>query len=152
MAPENVHLTLKFLGSCPDEQLELIEGKLRDGLSGCPAFASRTNVFGAFPSPKKARVLWLGMEEGPDFERLYGHVEGSMTAIGFKAEERTFRPHITLARLKRPGRVDIEALGSKIDSGHVVQVGEVTLFASYLSQKGPVYEAVAKVALMSPRG
>ena len=145
--PNNVHLTLKFLGNCPDEQIDQIKNALDEAVAPLSSFACVSGGLGAFPSLRRARVLWLGIEAKPELAELSKAVEGSLEGLGFQAEKRAFSPHITLARLKSPRPVDLSVAESTINTKHGFAVGAVTLFASHLSPKGPTYEGLADVKL-----
>ena len=100
--PENVHLTLKFLGEVPEESLDNIGGALRKVAERHEDFEIETDGFGAFPSARKARVLWAGVGEGAARLRdLAGDVENALELPGFEKEGRPYAPHITLGRARR---------------------------------------------------
>ena len=96
-----IHLTLKFLGEVDDTR----EGEVRDGLAaavrGARAFSVAIDGFGAFPSPHRPRVVWVGCEPAPPLELLQHRLEQEMDRIGFPLEGRPFHPHLTLGRAKR---------------------------------------------------
>lgn len=149
--PGNVHLTLKFLGDSPDERIGQIILRLRLALADRTACLSATTSFGAFPSEKRARILWLGIEDTPELKKIYNNIESALNELGFDFDKRPFRPHLTLARLKRPISVDIGLIDSKINAKQPVSVGAVALFSSRLSSAGAVYELLAKIDLMPAR-
>lgn len=145
--PDNVHLTLKFLGDSPDERIGPIISRLRLALADRAAFLCETTSFGAFPGEKRARILWLGIEDTSELRQIYNDIESALSELGFDFDQRPFRPHLTLARLKRPTPVDIGLIDSKINSKQPISVEAVTLFASRLSSAGAVYELQAKIDL-----
>ncbi|MDP1809109.1 MAG: RNA 2',3'-cyclic phosphodiesterase [Actinomycetota bacterium] len=147
VAPDNVHLTLRFLGDCPDEQVEPIIASLRQALTDRVVFHCETTSFGTFPGGKQARILWLGVEAVPELMQLYDYVSSALHDLGFDPEKRPFRPHLTLARLKRPRLIDIGFTDSKIDAKQLINVEAVTLFAAHLAATGAVYESLAKIDL-----
>lgn len=149
--PGNVHLTLKFLGDSPDERIGLIISKLRLALADSAACLCATTSFGAFPSGKRARILWLGIEDTPELKKIYDNIESALNELGFDFDKRPFRPHLTLARLKRPIPVDIGLIDSKINAKQSVSVGAVALFNSRLSSAGAVYELLAQIDLKPAR-
>lgn len=146
ISPDNVHLTLKFLGNCRDEQAAQITGRLEQVLGDCPAFVCETTSLGVFPNKRRARILWLGVEDKPELKQVYDTVNLALQDFGDR-EARSFKPHITLARLKRPGPVDIENINRKIDAGHIIEVDNIVLFSSRLTSAGAVYEPLAKIKL-----
>jgi 2'-5' RNA ligase len=141
---ENIHLTLRYLGDCPAASVGSIETALAAAAAKIRPFSVATDRFGAFPNARRARVLWLGLENTPDIQDLYLAVSEELASIGFAPEERPFVPHITFGRLKIPAAVELSVLGS-IKTGHTIAIDEVTLFASRLSPAGAKYEVLARV-------
>ncbi|MDL2269939.1 RNA 2',3'-cyclic phosphodiesterase, partial [Desulfosarcina sp. OttesenSCG-928-G17] len=100
--PEQIHLTLKFLGDIDLSQVPGIISHLDAGLGKMAAFSVQASGGGVFPNARKARVLWVGLEDKTDgFKTLYGATETAMAAMGFARESRAFRPHLTLGRPRR---------------------------------------------------
>ncbi|HEV2094550.1 MAG TPA: RNA 2',3'-cyclic phosphodiesterase [Rubrobacter sp.] len=102
-APERVHLTLRFLGEVPSGDLPRLTSALGPiGRHGCP-FDAATSGFGAFPSARRARVLWAGIGEGSEkLEDLARAVGALLEPEGFEPEDKPFVPHLTLGRARRP--------------------------------------------------
>ncbi len=106
-APERVHLTLKFLGDVPPQDLPRISAALQPLCDEHDPFDAVTSGFGAFPSARRARILWAGTEEGTgQLSALAQSVEARLEPEGFKREDRPFVPHITLGRSRRPAPFD----------------------------------------------
>lgn len=151
VAPENVHLTLKFLGSVERAAVEPVIGRLGQAVSTEPAFALPVAGLGAFPSVMRARVVWAGVAGSHD--RVIGlaaRVEASLEAVGFPRETRPFSPHLTLGRARTPGRDD--RLAALISAGvgrgfGTVQVASVSLMQSVLTPRGARYSELARIAL-----
>lgn len=152
--PENIHLTLKFLGSREDEQVSEIAGSLAKALEEIAPFSAATDIFGVFPSEKRARVLWLGVRENEELRHVYSNVidalEGHEDPMGPKAEK-VFHPHITIGRLKFPQSIDIDKLNSKIRMAGELIVDEVTLYSSRPSERGAEYTKEAGIRLIAQR-
>ena len=104
---ENIHLTLKFLGDVAPEGLEVITEALDQVAGRHRSFRVQPAGFGAFPSEKRARVLWSGVEEGSSaLSKLAADVEQVLEPLGFGREKRTYKPHMTLGRAHgRPTRL-----------------------------------------------
>jgi 2'-5' RNA ligase len=107
--PEKAHLTLKFLGDVAEEKLGLVAKTLgplclRHGL-----FEARPSRFGAFPSTRRARIVWAGIGEGSEpLRALAEDVEASLEPLGFEREGRAYAPHLTLGRARgRPVSFDV---------------------------------------------
>lgn len=99
VSPDNLHLTLRFLGSVEAERLD----RLGAGLQEIPfqPFEVQLGGLGAFGPAASVRVVWLGVEQGrQELERLSEAIEERCQAVGFEAETRPFNPHLTLARAR----------------------------------------------------
>ena len=105
---EKIHLTLKFLGDVAEEDLDMIEKALQPVSSGHDPFEVSTSGFGAFPSAKRANILWSGIEQGSEHLRtLAEEVENLLAPAGFERESRPYVPHLTLGRARsRRTRLD----------------------------------------------
>ncbi len=148
--PENLHVTVWFIGEATDDRAAQIQQTLR------AAFSTRTfdlavRGCGAFPPSGSPRVFWLGITTGADsMVRLYDEVKDRLTGIGFEPEKRPYSPHITIARVKEvkgPGRAVREVLEAVPADCGACRVEAVTLFRSHLSPKGSRYEPLLRVPL-----
>ncbi|CAN5354201.1 RNA 2',3'-cyclic phosphodiesterase [soil metagenome] len=143
---ENWHLTLRFLGDTPPALRDGLVAELESTTLGEP-FAVRFGGLGAFPHPRRARVLWLGVAAGAaGLRALAAATEEAAQRAGFPAADKPFSPHLTLSRIRPPRSVAalLEGAGP-LDVG--MEVDEVVLYRSHLG-KGPArYEAVARFAL-----
>ena len=98
---EKIHLTLKFLGDVSEDDLESVKQALRPIGERHEPFEVETSNFGAFPSEKKARILWAGVEEGSEHLRAVAEeVENLLEPAGFERENRPYVPHLTLGRAR----------------------------------------------------
>ncbi len=139
--PKNFHMTLKFLGSTSRTVFE----PLADALESVDPFDIRISEFGAFPSPRRARVLWAGGEDvGGRASSLASRIDKVTAGFGFEKETRRFSPHVTLARLRHPGPVEtvIAEMGATAFVA-TVPVDAIVLFRSRLKPTGPVYDVAA---------
>jgi RNA 2',3'-cyclic 3'-phosphodiesterase len=158
---ESLHVTLKFIGEKPESALEQIKQTLRTIFSGAIEIGFRD--YGFFPSPKSARVFWVGIQAAPDLAALASAVDGKMAALGIPKEEHAFSPHLTLARAagrsgsprRRNGdghRSSFQHLQEKLaalpkpDFGTLV-AREFFLYQSQLSPKGSKYTKLARFDL-----
>lgn len=149
---ENLHLTLKFLGYCEEERVEEINEKIRKVAQERQTFDFRLHILGAFPSLKRARILWAGINEGAtEFQTVQEEIDKVLLELGFAPEERKFHPHITLARLKIPRPLDearLANLASQIPDD-MLKARSIILFKSTLTPKGAEYSIVAENFLKS---
>lgn len=105
--PERVHLTLKFLGEVQPDELPRIVAALKPVTDGHEPFDAVTSVFGVFPSRRRARILWAGIDEGAcQLRALAQTVEALLEPEGFPLEEKPYVPHMTLGRARRPTTFD----------------------------------------------
>ena len=99
--PANVHLTLKFLGEIPEDDLGRVAEALGPVRDRHGPFEVVPSGFGAFPSTRRGRILWAGIGEGSERLRaLAGDVEASLELLGFEREPRIYTPHLTLGRAR----------------------------------------------------
>ena len=149
--PENLHLTLVFLGEVADDRLGEIELAVRAGIAGRDPVPTSLAATGAFPRAARARVLWAGMsDEAGGLAALAESCAASMQAIGFPREARAWKPHLTLARFRDPA--DISRMPSAAVRPVAFAVREVTTFRSRLGRPAPRYEAVARAPLGGASG
>lgn len=125
--PEGVHLTLKFLGDTPRDEIATIEEALTVVARNAPSFTLTVEGLGCFPSPRRPRVLWVGVTEPTGCLRiLYEAIEEAMTALGYKPERHGFTPHLTLGRVRRgASRDDMELVSDAITG---TSIGELASF------------------------
>jgi RNA 2',3'-cyclic 3'-phosphodiesterase len=148
----NLHITLWFIGEVADERVVEISDALRRPFDVAP-FSLVLMGCGAFPPSGAPRVLWIGTAKGTEGMReLYGRIEHRLVPLGFAAERRPYTPHLTIARVKDPGRAPARVIRDAI-TGVPASCGEsavsaVTLFRSRLSPRGAAYEPLLRVPLM----
>jgi 2'-5' RNA ligase len=142
---ENWHVTLKFLGSTRPPLTEWVRERIAGVARESAAFEARLVGLGAFPSPRRARVLWAGLEDGAAMTRLAGALEAAF-APEFKPEARPFRPHLTVARSEPPLGLPKE-FGETVLEGGRFGVGALILFRSHLRRPAPAYERLATFSL-----
>jgi 2'-5' RNA ligase len=149
--PENLHLTLKFLGEVGEEKLYGVIEKTRLALSEIFNFKVRLSGLGSFPNPSSPRVVWVGVSQGKDeLKKLSQRIEENLSHLGFPKENREFSAHLTIGRVRSPRKRD--KLVKKIDELESSDVGEfsvdkVLVMESQLSPKGPTYRIIEEVNL-----
>jgi len=98
---EKIHLTLKFLGDVAEDEIGKVKQALQPIREGHDPFWVYTSNFGAFPSERKARILWAGIEEGSEHLRTVSEdLENLLEPAGFEREHRPYVPHLTLGRAR----------------------------------------------------
>jgi 2'-5' RNA ligase len=145
-APETWHVTLKFFGEVPEPDLEGLKASISDAVTGTGAVESQLTDFGAFPAVRRARVLWVGIE---DSMGTLGDLAARLEEIWPDRYPRPLHPHLTLARLKEPSSVTELLQGAAsfpLNREHFL-IGRATLFRSHLGRGGARYEALHHFAL-----
>jgi len=154
VAPGNLHLTLKFLGSVPEERIDAVAGALREASVDVSPFQARIRGLGAFPSARRPRVVWAGVTEGAaEMIDLARRVDAALAALGFPRDERPFSPHVTLGRVREPGRTP--TLTEALASGATREFGQMrvpsaSLMRSELGRQGARYTELTTVRLGRP--
>lgn len=147
--PQNWHVTLRFLGWTTEVQRDLVLMHLADALDASP-FRLRLRGLGAFPKPRKATVLWMGVSADERLDPLAAASEGAAVAAGFVPEDRPYHAHLTLARIRPPE--DLRGLVEAFDACEIsFQVDAVTLYESHVAAGGARYEAIDRLPL-APAG
>jgi 2'-5' RNA ligase len=150
-APENIHLTLKFLGSTPDALLPDIRESLSKILSSYKPFYIRIYGTGVFPNRKYPRVIWTGIDDSEILNKMKGDIEQAMALFGFQKEDREFNPHLTLGRVhSSKGVMNIvnELDNYKTMEFGMLHVDHIKLMKSDLKPKGAVYTCLNDLPLM----
>jgi 2'-5' RNA ligase len=142
-----LHVTLKFLGWVSQERAEELAGLVVRHAAACTAIDTSFAGVVAFSSPRRARIVAAALSDAEHcIARLFAALEGDLELLGIPREERVFRPHVTLARIKRPGDVR-EWLAAAELGADAVRFGELVLYRSRLGPHGSTYEPLARAAL-----
>jgi len=152
--PENIHLTLKFLGEIDDKTLEKITKIMEDIAVKEKPFYMRLLSPSAFPKINFPRVIWIGIDKGDsETKQIAKILEEEIAKVGIPKENRPFSSHITLGRVRSGLNRDklaknLEYLASNVpeDSPEFL-VAKITLFKSTLTPSGPIYEALKEAHL-----
>jgi len=144
--PENIHLTLKFLGYVSKSQLKSIFEAVCESIEGIAPFPLSFSGLGAFPKLENPRVVWVGVGEGREMlSRINRNLEGILKRNGFPAEDREYHPHLTLGRAKSSQNKDqlTEVVKSEKE-GFVgsMEAKEITIMQSILKPGGPEYKSL----------
>jgi RNA 2',3'-cyclic 3'-phosphodiesterase len=145
--PENTHLTLKFFGNVEQSQIPTISSAAMRTVKEVHPFKIGIGGTGVFPGVNRARVLWIGVSDhSHQLSELQRCFEEECLKEGFPKEDRRFRPHLTIARLRSPdgSRALAEAhLNTKLEE-IIVEVKELIVFRSELSNVGSKYTALSR--------
>ena len=145
VAPENIHLTLVFLGVVGAERIQSIADEMDRIGAGTPAFSFEVNGIGSFGG-KRPKIVWAGVGEGESpIASLQKQVDAALRAMGFTLEERLFHSHLTLGRVRSPKGSEalMKGLAELEDSRFGrVEAKSVLLMRSCLQPQGPVYSVL----------
>jgi 2'-5' RNA ligase len=154
VAPEGIHLTLKFLGNTSPQKVVEITRVMEQASQGVSPFQLQITDVGAFPSMRQPRVLWVGIKG--ELDKLIAwqmRIDDGLVPLGFAKENRAFTPHLTLARVREncsPGdRRNLGELVTKtpVEVDYKVAVNSLSLMRSQLLPTGAVYSRLAEIKL-----
>ncbi|MEK6714800.1 MAG: RNA 2',3'-cyclic phosphodiesterase [Candidatus Omnitrophota bacterium] len=148
--PDNVHLTLKFLGETKEEQIEPIK-KILNGLAEkFKVFKTEIAGLGSFPNLKSPRVIWIGANNTDTLSVIANLLEEKLDKVGFPKEKRDFQPHLTLGRVRSLKNINIlkDTLAKNLDfKAGILEVKALSLIESKLTPSGPIYTAFQSTGL-----
>ncbi len=152
--PDNIHLTLKFLGEADDKKVIEIENILAGVAKNYKAFYIRPCAIGAFPKIEFPKVIWIGIDKGDNETKLIaGELEEKISQLGIPKEDRPFSSHITIGRTKSFLNRDklireLKNMEGKIEERfQEFPITKLTLFKSTLTPKGPIYAILKETNL-----
>jgi 2'-5' RNA ligase len=152
--PASIHLTLKFLGNIHPAQVEDIALAVAEEVRDEPPITLGAAGLGAFPSRKKPRVIWIGMEgEVQRLSRIQARVENALEPLGFVREKRVFQPHLTIGRVKDRRRLQtlIDAMATlDMEPFNSFDADEIILYKSDLRPTGAIYTKLHRMPLAAP--
>ncbi|MCX5715275.1 MAG: RNA 2',3'-cyclic phosphodiesterase [Candidatus Omnitrophica bacterium] len=153
--PENIHLTLKFLGEVTEEFLPKVKDALTKAISGFKSFEISISGIGAFPKLDYPRAIWVGIEKGKDETKSIAEkLEDELEKLGFAREEREFSAHLTIGRVKSSKnkealkKILLTTAGQQLTTDSQ-KVSSITLYQSKLSPHGPTYATLHEAKLLS---
>jgi len=148
---ENLHITVKFFGQVEEAKLTTLAQELAVALAPVPRFRLEMRGMGAFPSPRKANVVWAGIEDASrGLSAVAAAVEGVGERFGFAREQRAFTGHVTVGRSKGRGvdaRRALDAFAGRDFGGTTIE--EVHVYESRLGGEGSTYVLRSRAALNS---
>ena len=152
--PDSIHLTLKFLGNISPAQVDDIAAAAAQLLRGEPTITLCAAGLGCFPSPRKPRVIWVGLRgEVERLVNIQAGLEKALEPLGFAREGRGFRPHLTIGRVKDRHHLQplIEAMSApELPEFDSFDVTEIILYKSDLRPTGAIYTKLHRMPLAAP--
>ncbi len=145
--PENMHLTLRFIGEVEEPSLDDLDQELRK--IAMPSFALTLSGVGHFESRGRVHAIWAGARPSPELNDLQHRVDAAVRRAGLPSEGRRFMPHVTLGRLRnaKPDAVGLWLQANGAFRGFPFTVSEFTLFASYPGKEAAVYRVLEEYPL-----
>jgi 2'-5' RNA ligase len=148
--PENLHLTLKFLGEVEADRIPKVTQACADAAASVGSFSIRVQDTGVFPNVKQPRVLWVGLAEGlAELRTLHNKLDENLHTLGFEKETRAFNPHLTLGRVK--SLKNVSAVTAKLLTYKLPELSfhahELVVMQSQLHPAGSIYTPLAKCSL-----
>ena len=140
---ENIHLTLKFLGDVAPNQISVIKNSIEQVTNTLSPFSMELGGIGAFPNLGRPRIIWAGVKTGADeVAAIAREIDLRLSRHGYERDEKPFRPHLTLARLK--SRIDLKPLVDVFQqydtiNGATMIVKQIRVVQSQLRRSGAVY-------------
>lgn len=152
--PDQLHLTLKFLGEVRPERVGDVEKAVARVAGKTRSFTMQMGGSGAFPTTRRPKVIWLGANASPELRCLKHDLEWELAPLGFEREVRAFHPHVTLGRARAEARAGdfrgFEDLVAAMEYRAEITVRSVDLMKSTLSAKGARYEKLLSAKLGQP--
>lgn len=143
VAPESIHLTMKFLGNLTAEKLEETKKIIAETAANAGPFTLTLKGVGAFPKLDYPRVIWVGITDGvAETVKLAMAIEDKLEKIGVPRENREFHPHLTLGRvrsLKNKDKLKEIIETTKFEARTASEANNLILFKSQLTREGPIY-------------
>ena len=154
MKPGSIHLTLKFLGNILPEQVDEIAAAAAQLIRDEPPITLYAAGLGSFPSLRKPRVIWVGLQGEVDrLTKIQADLENTLETLGFAREGRGFRPHLTIGRIKDRHRLQglIEAMSTvELPEFNSFDANEIILYKSDLRPTGAIYTKLHRMPLAAP--
>jgi RNA 2',3'-cyclic 3'-phosphodiesterase len=152
--PENYHLTLKFLGNVRQERADEVRAIMQRVAGTTLPFSLALGGFGAFPTVRKPRVVWLGIVASAELRCLKQDLEWGLADAGFEAETRDFHPHLTLGRADPKGGAGhfrgLDEVMAGLEFQSEVSIHTLDLMESHLSREGARYGVLSSARLGVP--
>ena len=154
-APENIHLTLHFLGDVAGKDIGRVKAALETAALACRPFTLTLTGLGCFPNLRRPRIVWAGIAgETGRLGELHRDLGEKLKVIDFQPETRPYSPHLTIGRVKKVPPRHLSQLSAvlekeqpKVETLATWPVQAVSLFSSDLKPAGPVYTRLARAEL-----
>jgi len=148
--PENIHITLKFLGDVHEERIRDIESIIANACKNSKPFTINLVGTGVFPNQNYVKVIWIGIEDITLIEPIATYINDNLVNLGFKKDNRLFSPHITIGRVRTAkNKQELIALIQQFQNVEFGKqdINSIKLMKSVLTPKGPIYSIVKELSL-----
>ncbi|MFH2049841.1 MAG: RNA 2',3'-cyclic phosphodiesterase [bacterium] len=150
--PGQIHITVRFLGETNEHQIPFIKEIIDNISTKYNSYNLSIDRLGGFPNLNKPRVIWAGFTDDDQINimaRMVKEVEYDIRKLGFDPDEKRFRPHLTLGRVKVPNGLEelLDAIRSYQIEPITVKLDRLRLYQSTLTPQGPIYECLHEVML-----
>jgi 2'-5' RNA ligase len=148
--PENVHITLKFLGDTDEGYIDQIGEIIKDAVKETDSFEIQLKGAGVFPNQNYIKVMWIGIKNGVQIGKIASKIDEQISGLGFKKEKRDFSAHLTIARVR--SAKNKEKILQIIEKYRDMEFGNfkvnyIKLKKSELTSKGPIYTTLREIKL-----
>jgi 2'-5' RNA ligase len=153
VAPENIHLTLKFLGETSPSNVQPLSEALQAECEQHAPFEISVSGLGCFPNAHRPRVIWIGLGIPQELNHLQHKLEQATARLGYATEDKPFSPHLTIGRVREQATsAELKNINCEFEKLHVGLLGTFTassvhLFKSDLKPSGPVYTSLFNARL-----
>lgn len=148
--PENIHITLKFLGETKKEHIANIQQIMKTSVQGLKPWNIRLQGTGVFPNNNYIKIIWIGIEQIGNLAEISKVLNLETATLGYKKEKRGFKAHLTIGRVNNAvGKNELIAVIDqyKDTNFNEVLIDKIMLKKSTLTPKGPIYETISTVHL-----
>ena len=150
--PQNLHVTLNFVGNVVDTEVPEFCRSFQQAIAGVPRFELSLHGVSAFPDVEQPRTIWMGVDEGTtELKALYRTIETFLSYWGVNKDRNEYVPHLTLGRIQRGGRWNSPLLDAMVrlrkHDGGSCHVDHVIVFSSFSERGAPSYTPMASVRL-----
>jgi len=153
VAPDSIHLTLKFLGGISTDSISNITQVIEKAAVGIAPFRLAVSGLGVFPNPGRVQVVWAGVTGELDkLVQIQKRIDSGLESLGFVPESRPFTAHLTIARMRdEASPAERQTIGQLVSTtsfeGGEFEVESVSVMRSELRREGPIYSRLASIAL-----